>query len=86
MQELCSLIPGLKNEIDWTRGQTKEAKDYVEYIFKNGSKLTVMAASQSSRGKRQTGGLIEECILVDEEVLNEVIIPKSLDRLWGMAA
>ena len=34
-----------------------------------------MAARQSSRGKRATGGLIEECILVDQTMLNEVIIP-----------
>ena len=34
-----------------------------------------MAARQSSRGKRATGGLVEECILVDQTMLNEVIIP-----------
>lgn len=34
-----------------------------------------MAAKQSSRGKRATGGLVEECILVDQTALNEVIIP-----------
>ena len=47
----------------------------VEYIFKNGSKLDIMAAQQSSRGKRATGGLMEECILIDQTTLNEVIIP-----------
>jgi hypothetical protein len=41
-----------------------------------------MAARQSSRGKRATGGLVEECILVDQTMLNEVIIP----RYWGLAA
>ena len=34
-----------------------------------------MAAQQSSRGKRATGGLMEECILIDKTLLNEVIIP-----------
>ena len=34
-EELCKLIPGLKNEIDWTRGQTKASKNMVEYKFKN---------------------------------------------------
>lgn len=75
VEELCKLIPGIKNEIDWTRGVSKSSKDNVEYIFKNKSKLDIMAARQSSRGKRATGGLVEECILVDQTMLNEVIIP-----------
>ena len=80
-EELCKLIPGLKNEIDWTRGQTKASKNMVEYRFKNGSKLDIMAAQQSSRGKRATGGLMEECILIDQTLLNEVIIPTmNVDR------
>ena len=80
-EELCKLIPGLKNEIDWTRGQTKASKNMVEYKFKNGSKLDIMAAQQSSRGKRATGGLMEECILIDQTLLNEVIIPTmNVDR------
>ena len=54
----------------------------VEYLFKNGSRLDIMPAQQSSRGKRATGGLVEECILVDQTILNEVIIP----RYWGLAA
>lgn len=53
----------------------------VEYIFKDGSKLDVMAAQQSTRGKRATGGLMEECILIDQSLLNEVIIPTmNVDR------
>lgn len=79
--ELCRLIPGLKNELDWTRGKTKTSKDNIELIFKNGSKLDIMAARQSSRGKRATGGLMEECILIDQTLLNEVIIPTmNVDR------
>ena len=80
-EELCKLIPGLKNEIDWSRGASKASKNMVEYLFKNGSKLDIMAAQQSSRGKRATGGLVEECILVDQTMLNEVIIPTmNVDR------
>lgn len=74
-EELCKLIPGLRNEIDWSRGASKASKNMVEYLFKNGSKLDIMAAQQSSRGKRATGGLMEECILIDQTLLNEVIIP-----------
>lgn len=79
---LCKLIPGLKNELDMTRGQTKTSKDNIELKFKNGSILDVMAARQSSRGKRANGGLMEECILIDQTLLNEVIIP----RFWGAVA
>ena len=74
-EELCKLIPGLQNELDLTRGKTKTSKDNIELLFKNGSKLDIMAARQSSRGKRATGGLMEECILIDQTLLNEVIIP-----------
>lgn len=82
VDELCKLIPGLKNEIDWTRGKTKTGKDDITIIFKNGSVLDIIAAKQSSRGKRATGGLVEECILVDDTTLNEVIIPTmNVDRL-----
>ena len=79
--ELCRLIPGLNNELDLTRGKTKSSKDNLELIFKNGSVLDIMAARQSSRGKRATGGLMEECILIDQTLLNEVIIPTmNVDR------
>lgn len=81
VEELCKLIPGLRNEIDWSRGASKASKDMVEYKFKNSSVLDIMAARQSSRGKRATGGLMEECILIDQTLLNEVIIPTmNVDR------
>ena len=81
VEELCKLIPGLRNEIDWSRGASKASKDMVEYKFKNGSVLDIIAARQSSRGKRATGGLMEECILIDQTLLNEVIIPTmNVDR------
>ena len=41
---LCKLIPGLKNELDLSRGKTKTSKDNIELLFKNGSILDVMAA------------------------------------------
>ena len=73
--ELVKLIPGLRNEIDWSRGETKSSKNEVTYKFKNGSVLDIMASQQSSRGKRATGGLMEEVILIDPDTLNDVIIP-----------
>lgn len=80
--ELCKLIPGLMNEINWERGQSKSSKNMVEYIFKNGSKLDILAAAQASRGQRRVGGLVEEAILIEQDTLNEVIIPTmNVDRL-----
>lgn len=75
VNELCTLIPALKREIDWTRGKSLEGKDYCRYIFKNGSVLDNVAARESSRGKRKHGGSIEECVGVDGQILQEVIIP-----------
>ncbi len=83
VDELCKLVPGLKNEIDWRQGKgTTQSKDSVTYKFKNNSVLDIMAARQSSRGKRKTGGLVEEAILIDGQLLNEVIIPTmNVNRL-----
>ena len=82
IEEICKLIPSLNNEIDWTRGASKKSKDDVKYIFKNSSSIDILAAKQSSRGQRRTGGLMEECVLIDGDILNEVIIPTTnVDRL-----
>ena len=75
INEICTLIPSLKNEIDWRRGKTLEGKDYCKYVFKSGSTLDNIAARESSRGKRKHGGLVEECVGVDGQILQEVIIP-----------
>ena len=73
--ELCTLIPALRKEIDWTRGKTLEGKDYAKYIFKNSSYFDNIAARESSRGKRRHAGVIEECVGVDGDILQQVIIP-----------
>lgn len=73
--ELCQLVPAFSTEIDWRRGQTLEGKDYVKYVFKNGSTLDNIAARESSRGKRRHGGLMEESVGIDGKILNEVVIP-----------
>jgi hypothetical protein len=75
VQEICTLVPAFKNEIDWGRGKTLEGKDYCKYVFRNGSYMDNIAARESSRGKRRHGGLVEECVGVDGTILNEVIIP-----------
>ena len=75
VQEICTLIPAFKKEIDWSRGVTLEGKDYCKYVFNNGSYFDNIAARESARGKRRHGGLIEECVGVDGTILSEVIIP-----------
>ena len=77
IDEICRLIPALSQEIDWDRGKSKKSKDDVQYIFKNGSKINILAAKESSRGQRRTGGLMEECVLIDQTALNEIIIPTT---------
>lgn len=76
IDEICRLIPVLNNEINWDRGQSKKGKDTVTYIFKNGSKIDILAARETSRGQRRTGGLMEECVSIDQTALNEIIIPR----------
>lgn len=55
VQEICTLIPAFYKEIDWSRGQTQEGKDYAKYQFKNGSYFDNIAARETSRGKRRHG-------------------------------
>ena len=75
VQEICQLIPSFEKEIDWGRGKTLEGKDKVRYVFKNGSVLDNLAARESTRGQRRHGGLMEECVGIDDAILREVIIP-----------
>ena len=75
VQEICELIPSFNREIDWGRGKTLEGKDKVRYVFKNGSVLDNLAARESTRGQRRHGGLMEECVGIDDAILREVIIP-----------
>ena len=77
IEQICKLIPPLQNEINWTRGVSKKTKDDVNYVFKNGSKINILAAKESSRGQRRTGGLMEQCVLIDQTALNEIIIPTT---------
>ena len=73
--EICRLIPSFNKEIDWRRGKTQVGKDSVKYVFKNGSTLDNLAARETTRGQRRHGGVMEECVGIDDNVLREVIIP-----------
>jgi hypothetical protein len=77
--ELCTLIPALKQEIEWdTRGKlgtTSQTKDTVSYLFKNGSQLSNCAISEHTRGARFQSLLAEEVAKVDQEGFNQIIMP-----------
>lgn len=75
VDELCKLVPALEKELDLRPGRTRQSKDYCIFMFKNGSYFDNIAARESSRGKRRHGGLIEECVGVDGDILSQVIIP-----------
>lgn len=75
VDDICQKIPAFQREIDWTRGETKVGKDSCIYKFKNKSTIENLAATERSRGRRFHGGLIEECVGVDQKILQEVIIP-----------
>ena len=79
VDEICRLIPAMEKEIIWdtrgTRATTRQTKDSVVYTFKNGSMLENVAASEKTRGRRFQSGLMEECVGIDQDILNEVIIP-----------
>lgn len=81
VRDICNKIPAFNKEIDWRRGQTQESKDYCLYILKNGSTIENLAASERSRGRRMHAGLIEECVGVDQKILQEVIIPQDIGGL-----
>lgn len=56
--EICDLIPAFKKEVDWR--ESSFGKDYIKIVFYNKSCIEVMAAQQTTRGRRAHGGLIEE--------------------------
>ena len=79
VDELCELIPALKNEIYEGRGKgTTKSKDYTKILFKNGSYIDNVAARETSRGKRRTDGTIEEvennCLYISLLLIRRVTI------------
>ena len=86
VQEICKYIPAIEREIIWdtrgTRARTSQTKDTVIYTFKNGSTLENIAASENTRGRRFQSLLAEECVGIDQDILNEVLIPTlNVDRI-----
>ncbi len=78
LDEIWEAWPSLENEVS----HVDRRKDYIKILFTNGSRLDILPVKDSARGKRRHGGLIDEVILVDGEILNKVILPTmNVDRL-----
>jgi len=75
VNEICELCSAFAKEINWDRGATKVSKDYCYYLFKNGSFIDNLVATEKSRGKRRNSGLLEECVGIDGDILQQVLIP-----------
>ena len=65
----------LKTRSDDGESGKKAATNYFELLFKNGSKITVVA-KDTSRGLRATAAILEECALISEEAYTEVLWPQ----------
>ena len=57
VNDLLSRFPGLANELD---GPVIGGKDYFEVRFKNGSKIEITAALETTRGRRFDGIAVDE--------------------------
>ena len=78
LTEIFQIWPLLRREIvggDITELPGNYGKDYVTLSFRNKSQLDVVGASDSTRGGRRHGGLIDESRDHDEEELNEIVLP-----------
>ena len=76
VDELCRLVPAFEREIDRRPGRgTTETKDKCVYRFKNGSYFDNVAANEKTRGGRRHAGVLEECVGIDQGILQEVLIP-----------
>lgn len=75
VDEICRMVPAFNREIDRRPGKTQESKDKCVYRFKNGSFFDNVAANEKSRGIRRHAGVLEECVTIDGNILQEVLIP-----------
>ena len=75
VDEICTLVPAFRKEIDRSPGTTQETKDKCVYRFKHGSYFDNVAANEKARGGRRHAAVFEECVGIDGKVLQEVLIP-----------
>ena len=78
INEIWRIWPLLKNELEPYNGDVHAnfSKDYAELFFKNGSRLTVVAALDSDRGIRTHATLLDEVRDADGDAISEIILPQ----------
>lgn len=69
--ELLRQYPMLENEIS----KTKFQKGFAEVLFKNGSKIDILANAQTSKGQRRKRINIEEAALLNNELFEDALKP-----------
>lgn len=76
--EIFQHFPLLRKEIiggDVSDTPGNYGKDYITLRYKNGSVFDLVGASDSTRGGRRQGGLIDEVRDHEEAPLNEIVLP-----------
>lgn len=71
VNEILSFYPAINNEI----ADLHLAKNSAEVLFKNGSRLNILANSQTSKGQRRKRMAIEESVLVDNFTFQDALAP-----------
>lgn len=72
IEELKEMIPAFKNEIN--ERKSLYGKDYVRLEFKNGSRLDVVAARNSTRGGRRHGKKLDDMTSL---IIRNLTFPKN---------
>lgn len=78
VEEILKIWPLLEKELEVFMGKPHMnfSKDVAELYFKNGSKFTCEAATDSSRGLRLHSTFLDEVRDADGDIISEVILPQ----------
>lgn len=75
-KELSGLSPNLRREI----AKVSVGVNNIEVIFKNGSSIKAVPATESARGIRSSVVIVDEFRLVSKNILSSIIIPTMIIR------
>ena len=79
VEEILDKFPLLRKEL--VKETYTSGTDYLRMAFRNGSIFDIVAALDSTRGGRRSGGIIDEVRDHDADTLNEVVLPLlNVDR------
>lgn len=74
LSEIWTIFPFLKKELLKSNMSSNE----IRLVFKNGSTFQVMGALSTTRGMRMNAGIVDEVRDHDGDVLNEIVLPRTL--------